>query len=229
MTYPAHISENNPPTPSALEYALNAGRTTISGRDYMNDTKGGFTPVEVVRPEHKLEDETVRRVMFYARDLSEQIARFKSHTFEDLSAFQSLLEQEYGARKGGKKGNVTYMSHDGLMKIQVQIADQITFGPELQTAKALLDECLVEWGAESGPEIRALVNRVFSVEKEGEINRSELFGLLRMDIADERWKRSMEAIRNSIRVVGTKSYLRFYTRANAEAGWTAITIDIANA
>jgi Protein of unknown function (DUF3164) len=219
----------NDGVPSKLTYALHAGQTTISGKDYYNDPKGGFTPSEMVKPEHKLEDETVRRVMHFARVLSDQIARFKGHTFEDLNGFQSLLEQEYGAKKGGAKGNVTYQSYDGLMKVQVQIADQISFGPQLQTAKSLLDECLMEWGAESRPEIRALVDRVFSVGKEGQINRAELFGLLRLDITDERWVRAMTAIRDSIRVTGTKSYIRFYSRPSADAGWSAITIDLAAA
>ena len=201
----------------------------ISGKTFMNTAGGGFTPIELVKPQDLLQDETVRKVMHFAGDLSAQIARFKGHTFEDLNSFQSLLEQDYGVRLGGKKGNTTYQTIDGLMKVQVAIADQFSFGPELQAAKQLIDECLVEWGAESRAEIRALVDRVFSVGKEGQINRNELFGLLRLEILDVRWIKAMEAIRDSIRVTGKKSYLRFYTRPSIEAGWTSITIDIASA
>lgn len=201
----------------------------VGGKPYMKDPRGSLVPLEAVKPQHRLEDETVRKVMGFARDLSAQIARFKGHTFADLNAFQSLLEQEYGARAGGAKGNVTFQSFDGTQKVQVQIADQISFGAELQAAKKLIDECLTEWGAESRPEIRALVDRVFSVGKEGQINRAELFGLLRLDIADERWLRAMDAIRDSIRVTGTKSYVRFYERPSPDAGWTAVSIDIASA
>jgi hypothetical protein len=211
-----------------LDTALAAGRTTIGGKDYMNDAKGGYTPVEVVKPQDMLEDETVRKVMFYARELSAQIARFKANTFLDLNAFQSLLEQDYGSRKGGAKGNVRYASHDGLMMVQVQVAEQITFGPQLQVAKTLIDECLLEWGAESHEAIRALINRVFSVEKEGQINRAELFGLLRLEITDERWKRAMDAIRDSIRSTGTKAYVRFYERPTHDGEWRAVRLDIAS-
>lgn len=201
----------------------------IEGSRYMRDAKGALIPLSAIKPQHQLEDETVRKVMGYARDLSAQIARFKGHTFEDLNGFQSLLEQEYGARAGGAKGNVTFQSFDGCMKVQVQIADQIDFGPELQAAKKLVDVCLVEWGAESRSELRALVNRVFSVEKEGQINRAELFSLLRLEIEDERWKSAMNAIRDSIRITGTKSYVRFYERIAPDAPWRAITIDLAAA
>ncbi|HOT82283.1 MAG TPA: DUF3164 family protein [Candidatus Defluviicoccus seviourii] len=201
----------------------------INGKSYMTDAKGALVPVETIKAQHLLEDEVVRKVMGFARELSEQIARFKGHTFEDLNAFQTLLEQEYEARKGGAKGNVTFQSFDGCMKVQVQIADQISFGAELQVAKKLIDECLVEWGAESRSELRALVNRVFAVEKEGQINRGELFSLLRLDIADERWKRAMDAIHDSIRVTGTKAYVRFYERPDPTAAWQSVTIDLAAA
>jgi hypothetical protein len=213
-------------TPLAL--ALKAGRTTLNGREYLNDAKGGFTPVEVVKAQDILEDETVRKVMFYAKELSAQIARFKANTFLDLNAFQSLLEQEYGARKGGTKGNVRYFSHDGLMMVQVQMAEQITFGPQLQVAKTLIDACLLEWGAESHEAIRALINRVFSVEKEGQINRGELFGLLRLEIKDERWQRAMEAVKDSIRSTGTKAYVRFYERSTHDGPLVGVRLDIAS-
>lgn len=209
--------------------AVNTAAIEIEGRRYMRDAKGALIPIETIKPQHALEDEVVRKVMGFARDLSAQIARFKGHTFEDLNGFQSLLEQNYGAKAGGAKGNVTFQSFDGLMKVQVQIADQLAFGPELQAAKKLVDACLVEWGAESRPELRALVNRVFAVEKEGQINRAELFSLLRLDIEDARWVSAMEAIRDSIRIIGTKSYVRFYEKAAADAAWRAVTIDLAAA
>jgi len=201
----------------------------LEGKSYLRDAKGALMPVETIKAQHRLEDETVRKVMHFARALSDQIARFKAHTFEDLNAFQSLLEQEYGARAGGAKGNVTFQSFDGTMKVQVQIADQISFGPELQQAKKLVDECLVEWGAQSHEAIRALVNRVFSVEKEGQINRAELFSLLRLDISDERWLRGMAAIRDAIRITGTKAYVRFYERAAPDAPWRHVNLDLAAA
>jgi hypothetical protein len=210
--------------PDAHDHAIELG-----GARYLRDAKGALIPIGLVKPQHLLEDEVVRKVMRFARDLSDQIARFKGHTFEDLNGFQSLLEQEYGARAGGAKGNVTFQSFDGTLKVQVAITDQIAFGPELQAAKTLVDECLVEWGAESRAELRALVNRVFSVEKEGQINRAELFSLLRLEIEDERWQRAMGAIRDSIRITGTKAYVRFYERPAPDAAWRAVTIDMAAA
>jgi hypothetical protein len=209
--------------------AVGTGIVEVSGDKHLRDPKGRLIPLGMIKAQHLLEDEMVRKVMRFATDLADQIARFKGHTFEDLNGFQSLLEQQYGARAGGAKGNVTFRSYDDTLRIEIRIADLLEFGAELQTAKKILDEVLKEWGAESRPELRALVNRVFSVEKEGQINRGELFSLLAMEIEDERWQRAMEAIRDSIRIIGSKEYLRFRHRPDPTANWSTVAIDLAAA
>jgi hypothetical protein len=215
--------------PGRAAPTISTGVVTFDGEPYMRDLKGHLVPLALVNAEDKLEDETVRKVMAFALELSAQITRFKVNTFADLNGFQALLDQEYGATKGGAKGNVTFHTHDGLMKVQIQIADVIEFGPQLQQAKTLIDECLVEWGADSRAEIRAIVTRVFNVEKEGQINKAELFSLMRLDIEDERWKRAMDAVRAAIRPNGTKEYVRFYQRKSARDRFEAVTIDLAAA
>lgn len=205
------------------------GSIVVNGKTLLPDGNGGYIPAETVKPQRRLEDEVVRKVITFALDLSARIGRFKGHVFEDLSSLDALLAQEYDVKRRRGKGNVTYFSIDGLMKVQVQVADLITFGPELQHAKALIDECLLEWTEDGRDEIRALVLRAFNVEKEGQVNKAELFGLLRLDIADERWQRAMQAIRDGIRIVGAKQYFRFYTRPSVTARWNTITIDLAKA
>ena len=205
------------------------GIVTVAGKDYMADAKGSLVPAENVKPADKLEDETVRKIMAFARELSARIARFRGHTFTDLGEFDALLAQEYGAARGGKRGNRTYQTFDGCMKIQVQVADFIDFGPQLQVAKTLIDECLNEWSADSRPEIQAVVTRAFNTDKEGKINRSEIFMLLRLDIKDARWLEAMRAIRDAMRITGSKQYIRFYERARPTDAWRAVTIDLAKA
>ncbi len=212
-----------------LEEKPETGITIVNGRECMLDVKGHAIPLVNVAPADKLQDELVRKIMGFAIDLNAQISRFRDHTMGDLCGFDALLAQEYGAKIGGAKGNRTYQSFDGLMQVRVQVSDLIQFGPELQIAKGLIDECLTDWSADSRPEIQAIVTRAFNTDKAGQINKSELFMLLRLEIEDARWKRAMEAIRASIRVTGSKEYVRFYRRRNLEAGWEAVTIDLAKA
>lgn len=221
-------------TKTAFEPApIPTGIEMLGGRQYMRDGRQALMSVSVIKPADKLQDEMVRKTIGFAKGLSDQISRFKEHAMGDVLSLDQLLEQEYGVvRKGnaeGGKGNRTYMSYDTLYRVTVQVSDNITFGPELHIAKAIIDECMTEWSANARPEIQAIITRAFNTDKEGQINRSEIFMLLRLDIADERWKRAMDAIRDAIRVVSRKEYIRFSERPHSKAEWTSITIDLAQA
>lgn len=196
---------------------------------YLRDAKGSLVPIASIKPADLLMDETVRGILDEAEQVSALLATFKGDTFARVGELQAMLAQHYGATVGGKKGNITLVSFDGCQKVQVQVADLLEFGPELQAAKALIDECLTEWAIGSAIELRSLVNRVFQVDKEGQINRAELFMLLRVEIQDERWVSAMDAIRDSIRVIGSRTYIRFYNRPSPDAAWRAVTIDMASA
>jgi len=210
------------PLPSPLP----PGRRDIDGAVYWTNADGGLIPDGAVKAVDKLQDELVRRIVGFALPLSEQVARFRQHSFDDVDAFVALLEQDYQAKRGGSKGNLTFVSFDGTLKIVVQVSEAIIFGPELQVAKGIVDECLREWATGSRVEIRAIIADAFDVDSQGRINRAKLLSLLRLEIADERWQRAMQAIRDSFRVVGSKRYIRMYRRANAQAAWQAITIDV---
>ncbi|WP_321447411.1 DUF3164 family protein [uncultured Cohaesibacter sp.] len=206
---------------------VSSGIISANGQDYMPDAKGSLVPVELIKPADLLEDQTVRSIMGYAIALSEQLSRFLGHTMTDLGELDSLLAEQYDLIKGGKKGNRTYSTVDGLFKVKVQVADLIDFGPQLQIAKQLIDECLNEWSEASRPEIRAIITRAFNTEKEGQVNRADIFMLLRLDISDERWIKAMEALRDAMRVIGSKEYVRFYRRKTVASVWEPVTIDLA--
>lgn len=190
--------------------SLPTGAKIIEGNAYMGDGRGGWQPLEDIKAQHLLEDETVRRIVGYGIQLSDQVARFKAHTFNNISAFEALLAQEYGAKIGGKKGNKSLMTVDNLFKVQVAVADRIAFGPEMQTAKLLFDECLNEWSAETRAEVRGLVTDAFNTDKEGTVNHALVYILLRRGSTDTRWKRGQDAIRDAMRVVGSTTYVRCY-------------------
>ncbi len=201
----------------------------VGGTPYRRDAKGALVPTAAIKPADLLMDELVRMVMMEATELSAAITAFKARTFERVGSLQALLAQQYGAKIGGAKGNVSLTTFDGCERILVQVSDQIEFGPEMQAAKALIDECLNEWAATGGVELRALVNRVFQVDQQGKINRAEVFMLLRVEIDDQRWQRAMEAIRESIRVIGSRTYVRFQRRDTGDTAWRGVPIDIASA
>lgn len=208
-----------------------AGRILVGEKAYMRDPKGALVPVEIIKPQVLLEDELVRKIMGFAIELSDQIARFKGHTMTDLGEFDALLEQEYKfVRRGNRgRGNRSYKTHDGLMEVEVRIQDRIEFGPELQVAKGIVDECLTEWAADSRPEIRAIIADAFDTDTEGKINRSAIYGLLRLDIDDPRWQEAMRAVRDAMRVTGSKNQIYFRVASDIGLPLQAITINLSNA
>jgi hypothetical protein len=195
----------------------------INGEPHLRDARGRLVPIATVKAIDLLMDELVRSLLAEARENAKRNADFRARTFTAVSELQALLAQKYEAKIGGQKGNIQLLTFDGLQRVQIAVSDLIEFGPELQTAKALIDECLTEWAVDSKVELRALINRVFSVDKEGQINRAELFMLLRVEIADKRWQDAMAAIKDSIRVIGSRSYARYYDRDQPDGRWNAIT------
>ncbi len=225
--------ESQPPPgdrPMAIsEPTLRPGAELVRGNIHLRNAKGSLDPIEIVKAQHLLEDDLVRDLFAAGEKVAAAIAEFKMRAFTEIDTFNEILASVYGAPKGGAKGNITFASYDGLIRIQVHVADQITFGAELQQAKALVDECLEEWSADARAEIRKLVMDAFDVDREGNINRGKLFSLLRLEITDERWVRAMQAIRDSIKVTGSKRYVRLHHRRHHDARFEQLSLDAATA
>ena len=205
------------------------GIIIADGNQYMADGKGGLRAVENIPAMKKLQDEQVRKVFGFAFALADQIGRFKGHVYEDLGALDALMMQDYGLKIGGVKGNRTYSSFDGLMKIEVRIQDRIAYGPEMQVAKALFDKVLNRRSADADPLIRSIITSAFDTDKEGQINRSNVFVLLNVKDDDQEFQQGQKAIRDAMHVIGSKSYLRFQFRDAYDAAWQTLTIDLASA
>ncbi len=193
---------------------------------YRADANGRLVPESMIKPIDLTRDQLVSELSRKALDMSERIAQFKASVFADLNAFVDLSGEQYGVQLGGKKGNLTLYTYDGRYKVQVAIAEHLVFDERLQAAKHLIDECIVAWSADSRDEIKVLVQSAFDTDKEGKINTGRVLGLRRLDIKDEKWQRAMNAIGESLQVVGSKSYVRFYERVG-EDEYKPIRLDIA--
>ncbi len=202
-------------------------KVTIDGKTYWQDAKGNLTPEELVKAIDKERDALVQEWVEKAKALNTEISRFKGGIFGDIQAFVELSAEKYGAKLGGNKGNVTLYSYDGKYKIQRAINDHLQFDERIQAAKMLIDECLNEWSEGSRPELKALIERAFDVDKEGNLNTSRILGLRRVDIKDPRWLNAMQAISESVQVVNSKAYVRVYERIGDSDQYQPISLDVA--
>ena len=205
---------------------LDDGTVEIESRKYMKLGDGGLQLVENIRPQALLQDQLVRALISQALRLSGQVQTFRDHALDEVETFVEVLAEQYGAKRGGAKGNVTLMTVDQSLKVERSIGEFIDFGPELETARALFDECVQGWSATAQAELVSMVNRGFQLSK-GKVNRSALLGLLQVDSQDDRWKNAQKALQDAIVVVGRKAYPRFYKK-DARGKWTPISIDVAS-
>ena len=195
---------------------------------YWLDPKGNLVPDANVKEIDKLRDQTVRTIFEKVYEIHDLLKNFKDSSFSDIANFSQISADQYGAKIGGNKGNLSLSSYDGRLKIQRNIAEKISFNEQLQAAKQLIDECLEEWTDGSRNEIKALINRTFNVDKKGEISTSKVLALKTIDIKHPKWQQAMQAISDSINIIGSKAYLRFYTRNDETGVYLPISLDIAS-
>jgi hypothetical protein len=207
-------------TTSQTEAAVPAG--------YLQDAKGRLVPESQVTPVDKMRDELVRELAIEARTLAAALARFKARAFGDIAAFIETSAEQYGAKLRGTKGNVMLYSYDGRYKLERRIQDNIRFDERLQAAKALIDECLLDWTEAGRSEIKVLIQDAFRVDQAGQVNTARVLSLRRHDFKDERWIRAMAAISDSLQVVGSSSYVRLYERVGQTDEYRQIPLDLAS-
>lgn len=194
---------------------------------YMKDASGRLVPTDLVSDIDKQRDELVQEIVSHAQETNRILGLFKNQTMGDIEAFIDLSAEKYGITMGGQKGNVTLMSFDGRLKIQRAISENLTFDERLQVAKKLVDKCIHKWTETAGSEVKALVEHAFQTDKQGNISTGRIFGLMKLDIKDEDWVNAMSAIKDSIQVAGSKSYIRIYEREGNSDNYKPISLDIA--
>jgi len=197
-------------------------------KQFMEDAHGRQVPVSMIKKFDLKRNDLVCSIMSRAFAERERLAEFKQQVWEEIQAFVDESAKDSGAKKlGGKKGNITLTSFDGRYKLIVAVNDGILFNEKLQIAKQLIDECIGKWSKNARPELKVLVDDAFNVGKNGLVSTGKVLGLRRLNITDATWRRAMDAITESIQVVSSKTYMRFYKRQEDES-YKQIPLDVAS-
>lgn len=197
-------------------------------KQFMEDAQGRQVPVSMIKKFDLKRHDLVCSIMQRAFAERERLAEFKQQVWEEIQSFVDESAKDSGAKKlGGKKGNITLTSFDGRYKLIVAVNDGILFNEKLQIAKQLIDECIGKWSKNARPELKVLVDDAFNVGKNGLVSTGKVLGLRRLNITDATWRRAMDAITESIQVVSSKTYMRFYERQEDES-YKQIPLDVAS-
>lgn len=213
------------PSPAPQEY--------VETRTHLTNSKGHMVPISLVKETDLLIDQQVREIYDFAKALESQIARFRRHTYDDLGALEALLAEQYGVkfrgRKAGGKGNISFKSYDGLIKVEISVQDYIEYGPELQFARQTLEEYFNEVGSAAPDELRTLLEFAFPVDKPGKVDRSMLYAMRRLDIKHPLFRKAMDLVQEAQWVACTRDFVRISTRKTPTGAFRSMQINLANA
>lgn len=195
---------------------------------YLPNRLGDWISEAHIRPALLREHRPVEDLIEEAGNMRVFLEIFKAKCFDEISTFRAEMAATYNANVGGTRGGLTLNNFADTMRITVSQADSLSFGPELEAAKSLIDECLREWAEGGNDNLRAVVNDAFHVGENKKVRMDRVLGLRRIQINDDdRWARAMAAINDAVRTERSRLYVRLYRRATPEDEWTLIVLDLA--
>ena len=198
----------------------------LTEADFILNPAGKPVARRALPPARVLEHDTTAYLCELARQMQKALAEFRAQAFGDVRAYQAEMAAQFGVHLGGSRGGGRLETFDQRSRVSVSIADIKTFGTELQAAKVLIDACLTEWSEKAPPELRQIVEGAFEVGTNGTLNNEKILDLRNYNIDDPRWKRAMEIINLAHRPVDSRSYIRFYERADADSDWKLIPLSL---
>lgn len=200
------------------------------------DAKGRHCPIDIISTVDIARNTLVNDRLARAAVLSKAIEDFKNETFADIDAFIAVSNSEHGAKIGivsensarkAWKGNLQLINFNNTQKIRLMISDRIAFNEKLHSAMSKMQELISQHSSGIDDIIKTLIDEAFRVDKTGQIDAKKIMELRRYKIKHELWQSAMQDIDDSIQIVGSKSYLQFYTRDTPESEWQSIALDIA--
>lgn len=189
--------------------------------------QGHLVPIGSISEVDKARDKLVMSLIPKVEKQQAALMELKNASLSAIDAFVLLSAEKYGAKIGGKKGNISLFSFDGQYKVMVNVNQIMAFDERLQVAKQLIDDCIHRWMKGSRKEIKAIVDRAFKTDKAGNISVGQVLQLRQIETDDESWKKAMDAIADSVQTIDTKRYVRFYKREGDSNQWNPISLDIA--
>ncbi|MCG9760699.1 MULTISPECIES: DUF3164 family protein [Pseudoalteromonas] len=198
-----------------------------TARTFLANPRGYQVPLDKIAAHDIEKHDLVNGFVDEAKALSELHDEFKRKVFKSVNTFIADLFASYNVEIGGNKGNVTLTSYDAKRKVEVGVADQITFGPEINVAKELIDKVINEKLETLGEDklLRQIVQDAFSTNSDGNYNKARIMALRKYRLASdsEDWANAMQALDDAIILSSTKTYVRFYER-NALGSWVHIPL-----
>jgi hypothetical protein len=186
--------------------------TTKIPDGYLADSRGRLVPIDTISEQDKRRDALVKELLAEALELEELIASKRVSMQERVDAYLEWRKGVAKVKRENWKGNIQLDSFDGGLRVDRRVKEVINFNEDLQLAKTVIDDWMKDNLKGSSDELRAVVMDAFSVDQKGNVNRSQILRLLRLDIQGAKWKKAMDLIKGAMQTQMTRQTTTFYIR-----------------
>jgi hypothetical protein len=183
--------------------------------DLIRRPDGSYVRLSELEPRKALGHDLACTIFARADAESASLTDLKAWILREMRAYRDMMLADYGVRIGGSEGGFSVRSVCGTKVVRLDIAKQTTFGPELEAAKALLDEFFEAELDGSSEAIREIVTKAFKLNSKGRLDTQGILGLRDFKFENEVWQRAMQAIDDAICRDNATTYVRVY-RADPE-------------
>jgi hypothetical protein len=172
-------------------------RQRVNDQVLVKNSRGKFVAESTVKPLDALRDQMVEMIFSRIKDLEDLMKKTKRACFDDINAYQKTGAEIYGVDLTSEKGNYNFTSFDGTKKIKIYYSNTMDIKPEISLAKTLIDDYLNSELSSSSDGIKAIVSGAFQLNQ-NRYDAKRLLDLKNYNITDERWKKAMEIINDSV-------------------------------
>ncbi|CUV65209.1 conserved hypothetical protein [Sulfurovum sp. enrichment culture clone C5] len=197
--------------------------------EYMINSKGDKVHIDLVKKDDVMRDGLVNELLDEAVAFKGIMGEFRSKAEQKVEDYFEELMAKYNLdpKAKSKKGNITLENFSSTAKVQIAISDKLTFDEKLQLARMKFDEYFEQVTVGSSEEVKMLINKAFSVDKEGKVDVKRILELRSYNIKHPKWVEGVALIEESKKIVSSKSYIRFYKREASDESWKHVSLDIA--
>ncbi|WP_282094339.1 DUF3164 family protein [Epibacterium ulvae] len=180
--------------------------------EFIRRTDDSFIRIADMSPSAQLSHEIVEKYFFGARVVQEIMRQMKADIIADVQGYNELRMDDEDVAEPGKERRAT-LRHASLFEaIKVEYGENVTFGPEIDAAKALIHDFLNdELAGTKSTAVRDIVEDAFRLNSDGKLDVNSVRGLRRkFSFTDPRWVRAMELIKEAEDKTRSNTYVNFY-------------------
>ena len=191
----------------------------------IQDENGQTYPVNVLDRDIVERHFIVEDIMQKVIEKEKELLELKAWAFETIESYLQTIAGKY---KTNWQGNASLMNFPKTMQVTFKKNKLLAFDERLNIAKQKIDECLNRWSDNAQPELKILVTKAFDVDKEGNVDVTQILSLKQFKFKDKTWQEAMDIIDMALTVKKTKEYLNFAVRSDPKKEFRTVILNFAS-